>query len=329
MNPIERMRQVADLLISQRRYRESYTIYDELHRQMWSVFGTVQSELALSSPNSIWMHTPAGQSTRKVYAEPAASVLCARMYGVSLSLALEEFIRVIHGHLQCVACDPAVSGEIPSELALNEFLVLYTLVLQPERQKKITPIFSIVTAIVDRDHRFRRLRPNAYRSTVEKQLLEQAHRCKGTEWRGLNRLLADYLLNTGQTKGDLYARILALAGPFSSRFHSWHSHSNRQDRHQRSDRYENSERRDRRTGGSRTFDATEATDDEKRQYYGSLFGLSGKVTKSQIRSRYIESVALYHPDKVQHLGPELKQLAEEKTKEINAAYDWLSAKYEI
>ncbi len=314
MNPIERMRQVADLLISQRRYRESYTIYDELHRQMWSVFGTVQSELAFSSPNSTWMHTPAGQSTRKVYAEPAASVLCARMYGVSLSLALEEFIRVIHGHLQCVACDPAVSGETPSELVLNEFLVLYTLVLQPERQKKITPIFAIVTAIVDRDHRFRRLRPNAYRSTVEKQLLEQAHRCKGTEWRGLNRLLADYLLNTGQTKGDLYARILALAGPFSSRFHSWHSHSNRQDR---------------RPNGSRTFDVTEATDDEKRQYYGSLFGLSGKVTKSQIRSRYLESVALYHPDKVQHLGPELKQLAEEKTKEINAAYDWLSAKYEI
>ena len=41
------------------------------------------------------------------------------------------------------------------------------------------------------------------------------------------------------------------------------------------------------------------------------------------------SVSLYHPDKVQHLGPELKDLAERKTKELNEAYDWLKEKYAI
>ena len=41
------------------------------------------------------------------------------------------------------------------------------------------------------------------------------------------------------------------------------------------------------------------------------------------------SVSLHRPDKVQHLGPELKDLAERKTKELNEAYDWLKEKYAI
>jgi len=31
----------------------------------------------------------------------------------------------------------------------------------------------------------------------------------------------------------------------------------------------------------------------------------------------------YHPDKVTHLGQEFRSVAEEKMKEINAAYDFL------
>jgi DnaJ like chaperone protein len=32
----------------------------------------------------------------------------------------------------------------------------------------------------------------------------------------------------------------------------------------------------------------------------------------------------YHPDKVRHLGEEFRKVAEEKMKDINAAYDYLS-----
>jgi DnaJ like chaperone protein len=55
----------------------------------------------------------------------------------------------------------------------------------------------------------------------------------------------------------------------------------------------------------------------------------GKMTKEQIRSKYIGLISLYHPDRVQHLAPEFKELAEMKSKEINAAYDWLRTKYQI
>jgi DNA-directed RNA polymerase subunit RPC12/RpoP len=58
-----------------------------------------------------------------------------------------------------------------------------------------------------------------------------------------------------------------------------------------------------------------------------LFGLDETATKERIREAYRESVSLYHPDKVSHLGAELRQLAEEKTKNFNAAFQALEEFY--
>jgi curved DNA-binding protein CbpA len=44
-----------------------------------------------------------------------------------------------------------------------------------------------------------------------------------------------------------------------------------------------------------------------------------------MRRAYLEMVQKYHPDKVFNLADEYKVIAEEKTKEINAAYDLLKA----
>jgi DnaJ like chaperone protein len=35
----------------------------------------------------------------------------------------------------------------------------------------------------------------------------------------------------------------------------------------------------------------------------------------------------YHPDRVGHLGEEFRQVAEEKMKEINVAYNYLKKKF--
>jgi DnaJ-domain-containing protein 1 len=72
------------------------------------------------------------------------------------------------------------------------------------------------------------------------------------------------------------------------------------------------------------FDQASASDAEKRRHFGAVLGLQGRLTKADVRRRYRELLALYHPDKVAHLGPELRALAERKTKEINEAYTWLA-----
>jgi uncharacterized membrane protein YhaH (DUF805 family) len=55
-------------------------------------------------------------------------------------------------------------------------------------------------------------------------------------------------------------------------------------------------------------------------YYGQVLGLNGKITFSDIKQKYRELVAQYHPDKVNHLGPKLRKVAEDEIKEINEAY---------
>ena len=47
-----------------------------------------------------------------------------------------------------------------------------------------------------------------------------------------------------------------------------------------------------------------------------------------IKKAYRQLSMKYHPDKVSHLGDEFKGVAEEKMKELNAAYDFFKRKFE-
>ncbi|MFH1726144.1 MAG: DnaJ domain-containing protein [Elusimicrobiota bacterium] len=54
-----------------------------------------------------------------------------------------------------------------------------------------------------------------------------------------------------------------------------------------------------------------------------LLGLRPGAGLDEIKQAYRREIAKYHPDKVQHLGAELKALAERKTKAIQQAYETL------
>jgi len=55
-----------------------------------------------------------------------------------------------------------------------------------------------------------------------------------------------------------------------------------------------------------------------------VLGLSRGASPEEIRRAYYALIAQYHPDKVAQLGPELRDLASEKSKEINRAYSQLA-----
>jgi DnaJ-domain-containing protein 1 len=65
------------------------------------------------------------------------------------------------------------------------------------------------------------------------------------------------------------------------------------------------------------------------RYYGSILGLKGQVRPTDVKRRYRELVAQYHPDKVNHLGPKLRKLAESEMKAINEAYDFFRRTYNL
>ena len=71
----------------------------------------------------------------------------------------------------------------------------------------------------------------------------------------------------------------------------------------------------------RNRQAAAATRDAAEQYYAVL-GLEPGADMEAVKKAYRKLSMTYHPDKVRHLGDEFRTVAEEKMKEINAAYDY-------
>lgn len=57
-----------------------------------------------------------------------------------------------------------------------------------------------------------------------------------------------------------------------------------------------------------------------------VLGLSRGATEAEVKQAYRKSLAQYHPGKVSHLGPDLKELALNKTIEIREAYEQIQKK---
>ncbi len=52
-----------------------------------------------------------------------------------------------------------------------------------------------------------------------------------------------------------------------------------------------------------------------------VFGLTSEASDAEIDQAYRRLISQYHPDKLAGAAPELQQQAEDKAREINAAYD--------
>lgn len=79
-------------------------------------------------------------------------------------------------------------------------------------------------------------------------------------------------------------------------------------------------------GGSGYTTGGGAGANEEGRHYTTL-GLEQGADFASIKSAYRKMSMQYHPDKVRHLGDEFREVAEEKMKELNAAYDFFKKKY--
>jgi len=61
--------------------------------------------------------------------------------------------------------------------------------------------------------------------------------------------------------------------------------------------------------------------------YATILGVKPGSAPQTIRAHYVDRVKKYHPDRVQHLGPEFQEMAEQKLKDINEAYGYFKNRY--
>lgn len=68
--------------------------------------------------------------------------------------------------------------------------------------------------------------------------------------------------------------------------------------------------------------ASQQASSSSANHYYAILGLASGASMDEIKKAYRKLSMQYHPDKVSHLGKEFQSVAEEKMKEINAAYDY-------
>jgi hypothetical protein len=62
--------------------------------------------------------------------------------------------------------------------------------------------------------------------------------------------------------------------------------------------------------------------------FAETLGLQKPYSEEETKSAYRKRIAQYHPDRVSALGPEIREVAETKAKEINEAYKYFRKKFE-
>lgn len=63
------------------------------------------------------------------------------------------------------------------------------------------------------------------------------------------------------------------------------------------------------------------------EYFYLILNINSNSSVDDIKKAYKEEIRKYHPDKVEHLGNEFKEIAERKTKDINKAYNYFRKKF--
>jgi DnaJ like chaperone protein len=65
------------------------------------------------------------------------------------------------------------------------------------------------------------------------------------------------------------------------------------------------------------------------EQYRQILGITREDSPGDIKRKYKDLLTKYHPDKVQHLGVEFQEMAEDKTRNILEAYKFFQNQYHI
>lgn len=328
------MREAADVLLAQEQYQHAYVIYDEIYNDIWYAVNYALSGITDFSREYLIHNISSSIALKNNFSAQVANTVFVKRYDLRYDEVCHELIYTIYGHLQCISYGEGIMRKHTYNEVLNEFLMLYSLILSPDREHWAGILLQIITPISDRTN-VKKLHPKLREKDTVEKIVSAAPVIQKDEWKPLNLLLLDFLKSSGITDLHLRNQLQDIVGPFTTSGKHYRKREQRQkayekyekyEKYERYERYEKYESREKSGGG---FDHRRATELERAIYYGKILGLRGKITKDQIKERYRQLIAKYHPDRVSDLGDELRELAEVKAKEINSAYEYFKTKHKL
>ena len=72
----------------------------------------------------------------------------------------------------------------------------------------------------------------------------------------------------------------------------------------------------------------ESDADQEELHFAETLGVEKPFEEEKVKAVYRKLIAQYHPDRVSALGLEIREVAEQKAKEINEAYEYFRKKFE-
>ena len=231
--------------------------------------------------------------------------------------------------------------EIEPAAVLADFHLINTLVLNRTSADWVSFVLKIYNPIME-GNRVKSMFLRISDKYLKVRLAEDAEMMKRTDFSEINAFLLDYLIKSN-IKDDIFLEMIkSIVGRYSSyskksqkrsssksdqNYNRQYQKYEKDEKYEKFESYENFESNYSKQKNDFEFDNVSET--EKSKFFGDLFGLKGQVTKAEIRKNYFELIAKYHPDKVAGLGTELIEVAENKSKQINQAYEWFKRKYQM
>ncbi len=327
---LTKLRLAANSLYELNKLENAYYVYDTISESILNVFAIAQNSINDFSRVNLKKHSKELINFKDHYLNKVFFNYCESAFDLNHEQVYNELQLSLFGAIKCVSQSNTLSALINREMFLSKSLLLENLVI--DQHQNLTQIIPKTLTLVLENDKSLKIRPNFTVDFISNQILRNSKKIINTDFAEINECILDFLFHTGDTNSELFIKLKTETNyrfNFKQKSNKKSYHKHEYEEYERYEKYESYERYERRRSFDDDIDLTKATEFEKATYFGKLFGLKGRITKSQIRKIYIELINQYHPDKVSHLGEEIKNLAERKTKLINLAYDFFKKKYNL
>ncbi len=329
---LNKLRHSANTLLELNKFEDAFAVYDSISENIFYAAAYSNNLINNFSKNHFKKNSKEIISFKEQYLSKIFDNYCEQRFNLNSEQVLYEFQLSLFGALRSVSQSNTLCAVVPKEIYLAKTLLLQNSIIEEQICLPIL-ISKTFTTLIENELSLK-IKPNFTTDFISNQIIKNADKINHTDYSDSNNFLLDYLVQIGEIHSTLFKEIknkINYNFNFRQKYKSSSKSHTKQEyeKYERYEKHEFYEKYERKTSSDAEFDFTNATDFEKANYFGKLFGLKGRITKSQIRKIYIELINKYHPDKVSNLGDELKELAEKKTKLINIAYEYFKKKYKL